>query len=424
MLSKFDTFLFDADGVLWTDDIPIAGAIDFVSTLANAGKRIFIISNNSTKTPEQYMAKIEHLGFKGVTMEQLITPAIVLAAYFKDRPEYAGQNIYLIGVENLKKTLEARGGVRCFGTGPDPFVADSNFSFNFDTSVIPKAVVCSYDCHLSYPKIQKAATFLKCKGVEFLVTNEDYTFPGPDPNIVIPGAGTSSAAVRAVSGRIPIVIGKPHKPIADYLKKHHHIDASKTVMFGDRLDTDIQFANENGFTSCFMLTGVNTMDDVIKAEQRGQKHLLPTHTFSTTNAVWKSEDVKEGKGEKAPEQPAKPQGWISKLLSGQPVDPTGWQKQSHSSLLSTSEHIYEFATHNYRPGEKDKYLEVFGKYKQELSDKASFLLPSIALIGSWTVSYGRTRDQAIHLYRHTNGYKDVDRSVGTFFGLVAFRCKL
>ncbi|EYC07753.1 hypothetical protein Y032_0069g377 [Ancylostoma ceylanicum] len=128
--------------------------------------------------------------------------------------------------------------------------------------------------------------------------------------------------------------------------------------------------------------------------------------FSTTNVAWKSEDGKDESGEK-PDQLPKQQGWISKLLTGQQMDPSGWQKQSHSSLLSTSEHIYEFATHNYRPGEKEKYLDAFGKYKQEVNNK----LPSVALIGSWTVSYGRTRDQAIHLWRHTNGYKDVDSSI-------------
>ncbi|EYC07758.1 hypothetical protein Y032_0069g378 [Ancylostoma ceylanicum] len=278
---KYDTFLFDADGVLWTGEVPIPGAIDFVTTLMKSGKRVFIISNNSTKTPEQYLAKIERVGFKGLTREQLITPAIVLAMYFKDRPEYAGQPIYLMGVDNLKKTLDTIGGVRCFGSGPDVFSGtDQDFIYNFDMSVIPKAVVCSYDCHLSYMKIMKAATFLKREEVEFLVTNEDYTFPGPNPKIVVPGAGAVSSTVRAVSGRTPTVFGKPHKPIGDYLKKHHHIDPSKTVMFGDRLDTDIQFANDNGFTSCLMLTGVNTLDDVKKAEQRGEKRLVPKHTFS------------------------------------------------------------------------------------------------------------------------------------------------
>ncbi|ETN80455.1 HAD hydrolase, family IIA [Necator americanus] len=280
-LLKYDTFLFDVGGVLYKGHIPIPGAVEFVTTLLNSMKRVFIISNNSTKTPEQYLAEIEHMGFRGISGEQLITPAIVLAAYFKDRPEYAGQPIYLVGMEDLKNTLDTMGGVRCFGSGPDHFSSDSyeDFVFSFDVPVIPKAVVCSYDCHLSYPKIMKAATFLKRPEVEFLVTNEDKTLPLRS-DVVVPGAGAVSSMVRAVSGRTPIVFGKPHKPIADFLKKHHHIDAGKTVMFGDRLDTDMQFANDNGFASCFMLTGVNTMDDVTKAEVRGEKHLLPTYTFS------------------------------------------------------------------------------------------------------------------------------------------------
>ncbi|KAK6741541.1 hypothetical protein RB195_009417 [Necator americanus] len=417
-LLKYDTFLFDADGVLWKGDVPIPGAVDFVTNLLKSMKRVFIISNNSTKTPEQYLSKIERMGFKGITREQLITPAIVLAAYFRDRPEYAGQPIYLLGVENLKNTLDTMGGVRCFGSGPDHFSSGAyqDFVFSFDMPVIPKAVVCSYDCHLSYPKIMKAATFLKRQEVEFLVTNEDYTFPCPNPDVVVPGAGAVSSTVRAVSGRTPIVFGKPHKPIADFLKKHHHIDAAKTVMFGDRLDTDIQFANDNGFASCFMLTGVNTMDDVKKAESficviaRSLQGSFKTNQqflclkFSTTSITRKDESSKDDKGEKPVESAPKQQGWISKLLTGQQMDPSGWQKQSHSSLLSSSEYIYEFATHNFRPGEKEKYLKAFGNYREEMSNK----LPSVALIGSWTVSYGRTKDQAVHLWRHTNGFKDID----------------
>ncbi|KAK6054571.1 single-strand binding family protein [Cooperia oncophora] len=279
---KFETFLFDADGVLWTGDIPVPGAIDFVSTLLDADKRVFIISNNSTKTMDQYMSKINKIGFAGVAKENVINPAVVLAAYFRDREDYAGQPVYLLGTENLKKTLESIGQVRCFGTGPDYVKdhTDHDFIHDMDLSLRPKAVVCSYDSHLSYPKIMKAANYLKRNEVEFLVTNEDYTFPGPNPDIVIPGSGCTSAAIRAVSGRTPKVFGKPHKPIADFLTNNQHINPETTVMFGDRLDTDIQFANENGFTSCLMLTGVHSLDDVEKAEQRGDKNLIPDYIFS------------------------------------------------------------------------------------------------------------------------------------------------
>ncbi|KAK6741542.1 hypothetical protein RB195_009417 [Necator americanus] len=129
--------------------------------------------------------------------------------------------------------------------------------------------------------------------------------------------------------------------------------------------------------------------------------------FSTTSITRKDESSKDDKGEKPVESAPKQQGWISKLLTGQQMDPSGWQKQSHSSLLSSSEYIYEFATHNFRPGEKEKYLKAFGNYREEMSNK----LPSVALIGSWTVSYGRTKDQAVHLWRHTNGFKDIDNSI-------------
>ncbi|CAI5444354.1 unnamed protein product [Caenorhabditis angaria] len=98
-------------------------------------------------------------------------------------------------------------------------------------------------------------------------------------------------------------------------------------------------------------------------------------------------------------------GWISKLLKGQ--DPSAWQKQSHSSLLSNSEYMYEFQTHNYRPGEQETYLKAFANYKNELNSKA----PSVELVGSWTVAYGRTRDQAIHLWRHNKSHEDVDLNI-------------
>lgn len=125
--------------------------------------------------------------------------------------------------------------------------------------------------------------------------------------------------------------------------------------------------------------------------------------FSTSSICF--EEKKDG--DKKEQAPPKQQGWFSKILSGQQMDPAGWQKQSHSSLLSTSEYIYEFTTHNYRPGTVDNYLEKFGKYKNELTQKA----PSTELIGSWTVNFGRTKDQAVHLWRHKQGYADIDKLI-------------
>ncbi|CAB3402053.1 unnamed protein product [Caenorhabditis bovis] len=375
LLTDYDTFLFDADGVLWTGDIPVPGAIEFINHLLDdKSKKVFVLTNNATKTLDQYMKKIAKLGFGRLGKENVISPAIVLADYFKSQPEkFAGQPVYLIGTENLRSTLENDGRVKCFGTGPDLLSnhTDGDFIHNLDLTVKPKAVVCSFDGHFSYPKIMRAANYLADRNVEYLVTNQDYTFPGPIPGIVIPGSGITSAAISAVTGREPKVFGKPHKPISEFLLRRAQIDPKRTVMFGDRLDTDIAFGNSN--------------KQVSTTARQCQKN--------------DGDQQQQEEGEK------KPQGWISKLFKGQ--DPSAWQKQSHSSLLSSSEYIYEFMTHNYHPGEQEKYLAAFGNYKNEMNNKNS----SIELVGSWTVAFGRTRDQAIHLWRHTKGYSDVDSSI-------------
>ncbi|KAK5976934.1 Haloacid dehalogenase hydrolase domain containing protein [Trichostrongylus colubriformis] len=277
---KFETFLLDADGTLWEENEPIPGAVDFISTLRDAEKRVFIVSNNPNRSMDEYLSRIARMGFHGITKENVINPGLVMGAYFRDRPDYARQPVYLLGNENVKNTLESIGNVRCFGTGP--LTPEKSSTQNF--SVNPKAVVSSMEPYLSYTKIMKAVDYLKRSEVEFLVTDEDYALPYLGPGAELPRSGHPSRIIQAISGRIPKVFGKPHKPMADYLKSKGHIDPAKTVMFGDRLETDIQFANENGFTSCLVLTGVHSLEDVKKAEQRGAINLIPKHIFSFLSA--------------------------------------------------------------------------------------------------------------------------------------------
>ncbi|EFP03889.1 hypothetical protein CRE_28764 [Caenorhabditis remanei] len=287
LLSNFDTFVFDADGVLWTGDIPIPGAADWINTLLDdPEKSVFITTNNSTKTLDQYMQKVSKMGFGRLGKRNLLSPAIVLCDYFKRNAEkFEDQWIYLIGVENLKHSLEEGGGVKCFGTGVDhkDDYAEGDFINEVDvTSRVPKAVVVSFDSCFSYPKLMKCANFLSDPSVEFLICNEDTTFPGPVPGMILPETGPWSAAIQNVSGRKPdIVFGKPHKEMANFLKSRvdpGRFDSRRTVMFGDRLDTDMMFGKNNGFTTVWMQTGVNTVLDIEKARQAGELSKIPDLT--------------------------------------------------------------------------------------------------------------------------------------------------
>ncbi|MFH4976201.1 hypothetical protein AB6A40_002910 [Gnathostoma spinigerum] len=110
------------------------------------------------------------------------------------------------------------------------------------------------------------------------------------------------------------------------------------------------------------------------------------------------------------------QSWISRLLTGPRSHPAYTGKQSHSSLLSDSNYVYEFVTHDARPGVREIYLS---KYKV-LVGELTAAHPGVTLLGSWTVHFDN-RDQAIHLWRFNNGYADVDKSIKIFRNVVAVK---
>lgn len=63
-------------------------------------------------------------------------------------------------------------------------------------------------------------------------------------------------------------MGKPHAPtfgfIADRLG--NSFDRARTLMVGDRLDTDILFGNSNGLDTLLVMTGVSKFEDLDRLE--------------------------------------------------------------------------------------------------------------------------------------------------------------
>lgn len=62
-LDSFDTVLTDCDGVLWTGDTAIDGSVNALNQLRELGKKIFYVTNNSTKLRDEYVAKCRKLKY-------------------------------------------------------------------------------------------------------------------------------------------------------------------------------------------------------------------------------------------------------------------------------------------------------------------------------------------------------------------------
>lgn len=61
----------------------------------------------------------------------------------------------------------------------------------------------------------------------------------------------------------------------EFIHERFKIDPKRTLMVGDRLDTDILFGNRNSIDTLLVLTGVNTLADVMKAEISAHVELIP-----------------------------------------------------------------------------------------------------------------------------------------------------
>lgn len=71
IFNKYNSFIFDADGVLWLGNTVIPGAINLLKILKASNKRIIILTNNSTKSPYDYVNKCKTLGFEGTIKQKV-----------------------------------------------------------------------------------------------------------------------------------------------------------------------------------------------------------------------------------------------------------------------------------------------------------------------------------------------------------------
>ena len=62
LLSRTDVFIFDCDGVIWKGDSLIPGVEAVLDKLRQLGKKIFFVTNNSTKSRKGYLKKFTSLG--------------------------------------------------------------------------------------------------------------------------------------------------------------------------------------------------------------------------------------------------------------------------------------------------------------------------------------------------------------------------
>jgi len=229
--------IVDMDGVLWRGDEPLPGLCEFFNFLQRKGVGFILATNNSSQTPEQYVAKLARFGVE-VAVEHILTSAQATAAYLADQSP-PGARVYAIGGEGLQRALEQCGFV----------LADEDAAY----------AVVGWDRQLTWDKLATAALLIH-EGAEFVGTNPDRNYPtarGP-----VPGNGAQLALLEATTGVAPVVIGKPEAWMYEEALRRMGARPESTTMLGDRLDTDIAGAARIGLSTLLVLSGIATEADL------------------------------------------------------------------------------------------------------------------------------------------------------------------
>ncbi|XP_033752098.1 glycerol-3-phosphate phosphatase-like [Pecten maximus] len=262
ILDDVDNFVFDCDGVLWDGLTAIEGSPETLKRLKKLGKKVYYITNNSTNTRKRYMEKCEKLLGFPVTEDEVLCTAYAAALYLHNR-KHQGK-VYVVGNKAMGEELDEFG-INHTGIGPD-VVGNKSLLTDFASTELDPEVNCvlvGFDPDLSLNKMVKGASYARKERSLFLATNEDSHLPLRS-NVTIPGTGSIVAAVKVPARREPIVIGKPNPTIFNVLKEAHGLDPSRTLMVGDRCNTDIALAKNCGLHSLLVLSGVMSQEDVDK----------------------------------------------------------------------------------------------------------------------------------------------------------------
>ena len=237
--------------------------------LRAAGKKIFFVTNNSTKSRKGYLGKFKSLGLEGVEPEEIFSSSFAAAAYLEQTKfKESGKKVYIIGEVGIEEELDMIG-VPWIGGGSDAgkkIELKSGYALPHDEDV--GAVIVGFDREINYHKIQYAQLCInENPGCEFIATNLDAVTHLTDAQEWA-GNGAMAGAIKGCTGREPTLVGKPSPLMIDYIVDKYGCDRSRICMVGDRLDTDIMFGASNGLLSCLTLSGVTTEEKALSPENQ------------------------------------------------------------------------------------------------------------------------------------------------------------
>ncbi len=247
-----EAFIFDLDGCIYRGNSVIEGAPEVVEALRGKGRKVLFLTNNSTKTPRQFVEKLARMGIAANDAD-IMTSSIATSKYLRGRRRGRG-------IERGREGETGRGRGSCYVVGEEGLCAALR-SEGFELLEEGRAaeadyIVCGLDMKVTYEKLAAACVAIQ-NGAKFIATNADPNLPVEGG--YLPGAGSIVRLIEEATGVRPLIIGKPSPRIVRMALERLGTTAGETAMVGDTLNMDIKAGRAAGLLTILVLTGAADM---------------------------------------------------------------------------------------------------------------------------------------------------------------------
>ncbi|MDE6084846.1 MAG: HAD-IIA family hydrolase [Muribaculaceae bacterium] len=237
----------DMDGTIYLGTKLFDWTPGFLQILRDAGITYSFLTNNPTRSINDYVSKLQKMGIDAAP-EEIYTTAVATIDYIKINYPRA-KRLYVLGTPSMLKEFEEAGFEL---TADDP--ADR-----------PDILVVAFDTTLTYDKLCRAAWWAS-QGLPYIATNPDRVCP-TDQEIILVDCGSMTQCIQHATGRKPdIVIGKPNPDMLRCIMTTRGLKPDEVAMCGDRIYTDVATARNAGAMGVLVLSGETTLETALTSD--------------------------------------------------------------------------------------------------------------------------------------------------------------
>lgn len=255
-LAKIKHVALDMDGTIYLGNTLFPYTTGFLKTLDECGIGYSFLTNNPTKSVQDYIGKLRGMGIEA-DEGNMYTTSIAAVDYIREHYPSA-KRLFMLGTPSMVSQFRKAGFDECADSPDD----------------IPDVLVGSFDMTLTYSRLCRAAWWAS-QGIPYIATNPDKVCPTSEKTVLV-DCGSICKCIEYATGRRPdVTLGKPDPNMLQGIVRRHGLKPDEIAMAGDRLYTDIAMARNAGALGVLVLSGETTLETAIAASEPSEKGKAP-----------------------------------------------------------------------------------------------------------------------------------------------------